>query len=99
MDLTRLLVQVVIALVCAGAATLLLPRKIPGKLLGLIVIGFAGVWLGEWTLALFRHTFKFPIPGFVTWSLEGVPIIPAIAGSVIILYIVTAFLSWGRYNR
>jgi len=99
MDLTRLLVQVLIALVCAGLATLLLPRKVPGKIVGLIIIGFAGVWLGEWVVNHLNQTYDLPIPGFVTWDIQGVPILPAVVGSAVILYVVTAFMSWGRYQR
>lgn len=99
MDLTRLLVQIGIALGCGGVATLLMPRQIPGKLLGLAVIGFAGVWLGEWVVKFLQTTYNFPIPDFVTWDFQGVPILPALLGSAIVLYVVTTFLSWGRYQR
>ncbi len=99
MNLTRLLVQVLIALACAGVATVLLPRKIPGRLFGLALIGLAGVWLGEWILNYLGNTYDLPIPAFLTWNVEGVPIVPAIVGSAIILYAVTTFLTWGRYRR
>lgn len=99
MDLTRLLIQILIALGCAGLATLLLPRQIPGKLFGLAIIGFAGVWLGEWVLKYLESTYELPIPDFVTWDFQGVPILPAVLGSAVILFIVTTFLSWGRYQR
>lgn len=98
MDLTRLLVQLVIALICAGIATLLLPRKVPGKMLGLLLIGLAGVMLGEWVVAYLQRTFSLSFPP-LEWSVQDVPIVPAIAGSAVVLYVVTAFLSWGRYNR
>ena len=99
MDLTRLLVQLVIALVCGGLATLLLPRKIPGKLVGLAVIGLAGVWLGEWIVGFLTTNYTLPIPEFVLWDFQGVLILPAVVGSAIVLYLVTTFLSWGRYRR
>ena len=99
MDLTRLLVQVLIALGCAGLATFLLPRQIPGKVFGLALIGFAGVWLGEWVVQYLDTTYDWPIPDFVTWDIQGVPILPAVLGSAVILFIVTTFLSWGRYQR
>lgn len=98
MDLSRLLVQGGIALACAGAATLLIPRRIPGKVIGLILIGLAGVWLGEWAIAYLSQTYNLALPDLMTWELEGVPVIPAIVGSAVVLYIVTAFLSWGRYR-
>ena len=99
MTLTRFLVQALIALACAGVATILLPRRIPGKLFGLALIGFAGVWLGEWILSYLNTAYGVQIPAFMTWAFHGVPIFPAILGSAIILYIVTTFLSWGRYQR
>jgi uncharacterized membrane protein YeaQ/YmgE (transglycosylase-associated protein family) len=99
MDLTRLLVQILIAIACGSVATLLLPRQIPGKLLGLAIIGFAGVWLGEWVVGFLESTYALPIPGFVTWDFQGVPIVPAILGSAVILYVVTTFIRWGRYQR
>ena len=99
MDLTRLLVQLVIALVCGGLATLLLPRKIPGKLVGLAVIGLAGVWLGEWIVGFLTTNYTLPIPEFVLWDFQGVLILPAVVGSAIVLYLVTTFLSWGHYRR
>jgi len=98
-DLTRLLVQILIALGCGALATLLLPRQIPGKLFGLALMGFAGVWLGEWMVNYLETTYEFPIPDFVTWDIQGVPILPAVLGSAVILFVVTSFLSWGRYQR
>lgn len=99
MDLTRLLVQILIALGCGALATLLLPRQIPGKLFGLALIGFAGVWLGEWVVNYVETTYELPMPDFVTWDFQGVPILPAVVGSAVILFVVTTFLSWGRYQR
>jgi uncharacterized membrane protein YeaQ/YmgE (transglycosylase-associated protein family) len=98
-DLTYILVQIAIALVCAAIAASLIPRQIPGKWLGLIVIGFAGVWLGEWLVNFLKSTYELPMPEFVLWDFQGVPVIPAIVGSAIVLYIVTTFLTWGRYRR
>jgi uncharacterized membrane protein YeaQ/YmgE (transglycosylase-associated protein family) len=98
MDITRLLVQVLIAIVCAGVATLLLPRKVPGKAIGLLVIGLAGVWLGEWIANYMKQSMGLSF-AFLEWSVQGVPIVPSIVGSAVILYVVSAFMSWGRYNR
>jgi uncharacterized membrane protein YeaQ/YmgE (transglycosylase-associated protein family) len=96
--LLRLLVQLVIALGCAGVATLLLPRRVPGKIFGLIAIGFAGVWFGEWALKYLKSSFGLSLE-ILEYSFQGVLVLPSIIGSAIILYVVTAFLSWGRYNR
>jgi uncharacterized membrane protein YeaQ/YmgE (transglycosylase-associated protein family) len=97
MDLGTLFVQLVIALVCAGLATVLIPRRIPGKLLGLILIGLGGVWLGEWVFELFKQRFGFELE-ILSWGIEGVPIIPSVVGSAIILYVVTTLLKWGHYG-
>jgi uncharacterized membrane protein YeaQ/YmgE (transglycosylase-associated protein family) len=98
MDIPHLIVQIVIALLCAGIATILIPRRIPGKLIGMIAIGLAGVWLGEWGARLLRQRYGISY-SFLDWNIEGVPIVPAIIGSAIILYLVTSFLKWGRYYK
>lgn len=98
MDLSRLVVQIVIAILCAGIANVLVPRQIPGKLLGLILIGLTGVWVGEWGVYLLRREYGLNY-NLLNWQIQGVPIVPAIVGSTIVLYIVTAFLKWGRYAR
>lgn len=97
MDISRLFVQIVIATVCAGVGNMLIPRQIPGKVFGLIAIGLAGVWLGEWGASFLRRQYNLNLE-FLRWQIEGVAIVPAIIGSAIVLYVVTAFLKWGRYN-
>lgn len=98
MDLPHLIVQIVIAILCAGIATILIPRRIPGKLIGMILIGLTGVWLGEWGIGLLRQRYGINY-SFLNWNIEGVPIVPAIIGSAVILYLVTSFLKWGRYYK
>ncbi|MEO0489158.1 MAG: hypothetical protein AAF215_25940 [Cyanobacteria bacterium P01_A01_bin.123] len=97
MDLQKLLIQLVIAIVCAGLANFLVPRRIPGKLIGLVLIGLAGVLLGEWVVNFFARQYGFSLD-ILTWGIQDVPIIPSVLGSTIILYVVTTFLSWGRYG-
>ena len=97
MDILHLLIKLIIAIGCAAAADLLLPRRIPGGLAGLILIGLAGVWLGERGFALLRQQFGINFD-FLYWQIEGVLIIPAIVGSAIVLYVVTAFIRWARYS-
>lgn len=97
MDISRIFIQIVIALLCAGVASILVPRKIPGKLVGLILIGLAGVWVGEWGFALLYSRFGLNLP-ILLLSFKGVRLIPAIVGSTIVLYLVTLFLKWGKYN-
>lgn len=97
-DLISLLVQVLIALACAVAANLLIPRRVPGKLLGLVLIGLVGVLVGQWVASYLLQQYNFTLP-WLTWSFQGVPLVPSIIGSAIVLYLVTAFLSWGRYGN
>ena len=97
MDITRLAVQVVVAIVCAGLATILVPRRIPGRLVGLVLLGLIGVWVGEWGFALMRARFGLNF-AFLAWNIEGVLIVPAIIGSAIVLYLVTLFLKLGHFD-
>ncbi|MBE9181811.1 hypothetical protein IQ268_24905 [Oculatella sp. LEGE 06141] len=97
MDVPHLLVQLVVALACAGAATVLIPRQIPGQLVGLFLVGFAGVWLGEWGFGLLYREYGLDHQ-LLRWQIQDVLIVPAIIGSAIVLYVVTAFLRWGRYS-
>ena len=97
-SLTRLLVQVLIAIVCAVLANFLIPRRVPGKAVGLVLTGLAGVFLGEWVVDHILRQYNISFP-WLTWSVMDVPILPSVVGSMIILYVVSAFLSWGRYGN
>lgn len=97
MDILHLLIKLVIAIGCAVVADMLIPRRIPGGLAGLILIGLTGVWVGEQGFALLRRQFGINF-NFLYWQIEGVLIIPAIVGSAIVLYLVTAFIRWARYS-
>jgi uncharacterized membrane protein YeaQ/YmgE (transglycosylase-associated protein family) len=97
MNISQLFVQLVIALICAVIGSLLIPRKIPGKLLGLIVIGLAGVWLGNWSVDLLSRQYGLNYE-FLKLQIEGVRLIPSIIGSAIVLYVVTLLLKIGRYE-
>lgn len=97
MNIAPLLIKLLIAIICAGLADILVPRRIPGGLAGLILIGLAGIWFGEWAIALLRQQFGFDF-AFLYWQVQGVLIVPAVIGCAIILYLVTAFLQWARYS-
>lgn len=97
-DLLNLLVQLLIALTCAFIANILVPRQVPGKLFGLVLIGLIGVLLGQWVMNSLLQQYKLTLP-WLTWGIQGVPVVPAVIGSAIVLYVVTAFLSWGRYGN
>lgn len=97
MSIPSLLIKLLIAVVCALLADILVPRRVPGGLVGLILIGLAGIWLGEWACALLRREFGIYF-AFLYWQIQGVLIIPAVIGCAIILYLVTAFIRWARYG-
>lgn len=98
MDLKYLLIQLMIAIGCAVVAGILVPRQIPGKGVGLVLIGLLGVFIGQWAAdyLLRQYGLSWPI---LTWELEDVAIVPSIIGSTVVLYLVSAFLSWGRYGN
>ncbi|HEY9618151.1 MAG TPA: hypothetical protein V6C64_14995 [Microcoleaceae cyanobacterium] len=98
MDLAHIAIQLVVAIVCATLGNILIPRRIPGRFFGLIVTGLVGVWLGEGSYQLLQRTFKLNLP-WLHFNLMGVPIIPSIIGSMIVIYLVTSFLRWGRYSH
>jgi uncharacterized membrane protein YeaQ/YmgE (transglycosylase-associated protein family) len=89
----NLLTKLVIAIICGSLANILVPRRIPGGLAGLILIGLAGIWLGEWAFALFRKEFGINFE-FLYWQIQEVLIIPAIIGCAIVLYLISAVLRW-----
>lgn len=97
-DLLTLLIQVLIAIAAATIASILVPRQIPGKALGLVIIGLLGVFLGEWVANYLLRQYNLSLP-WLEWTFQGVPIIPSVLGSMVVLYLVTAFLSWGRYGN
>lgn len=98
MDLTYLLIQLLIAILCAVVAGILIPRQVPGQGLGLVVIGLVGVFVGQWMSRYLQREYGFTSP-ILQWNIENVQIVPSIIGSAIVLYLVTAFLSWGRYGN
>lgn len=98
MNIPHLLIKLLIAVICAGLADILVPRRVPGGLAGLVLIGLAGIWLGEWGFSLLRQEFGISF-AFLYWQIQGVLIIPAVIGCTIVLYLVTAFIQWGRYGR
>jgi uncharacterized membrane protein YeaQ/YmgE (transglycosylase-associated protein family) len=95
MDLSRLAVQLILAIVCAGVANMLLPRQIPGKFLGLIATGLVGVWVGEFGAALLKSQGGMDF-AILHWGIQGVPILSSVIGSAIVIFLTTTFLKSGR---
>ncbi|MDX2242792.1 MAG: hypothetical protein NW224_19105 [Leptolyngbyaceae cyanobacterium bins.302] len=98
MDMAHLLVQLAIAIGCGVIGNMLIPREIPGKFLGLVLVGFVGVWVGELGYQLLKSQYGIN-NSFLQWHIQDVPIIPSILGSAVVIYIVTTFLRWGRYSK
>lgn len=97
-ELLNLVVQLLIAIACAFIANILVPRQVPGKMFGLVLIGLIGVLLGQWVVDSLLGQYDIAF-SWLSWNIQGVPIIPSVVGSTIVLYLVTAFLSWGRYGN
>jgi uncharacterized membrane protein YeaQ/YmgE (transglycosylase-associated protein family) len=97
MNISQLVVQLVVAIICAGIGNMLIPRRIPGKLLGLILIGLLGVWLGEWGFSWLNRQYGIDHE-ILRWQIQGVSIVPSVIGSAIVIYLVTTFLKWGKYG-
>lgn len=97
MDLSRLAVQLIIASVCGLLGNFLIPRHVPGKFLGLVAVGFVGVWFGAWVYHLLKTQYGVAVP-FLNWNVVNVPIIPSVLGSAVVIYALTTVLRWGRYN-
>jgi uncharacterized membrane protein YeaQ/YmgE (transglycosylase-associated protein family) len=92
----HLAVQLIVSILCASIASVLIPRRIPGRFLGLMLTGLVGVWLGEVAFKFLRVNFGINY-SVLHWGVLGVPLIPSVIGSVIVLYVVTTFFRWGRY--
>ncbi|MGK7888022.1 MAG: GlsB/YeaQ/YmgE family stress response membrane protein [Leptolyngbyaceae cyanobacterium] len=97
--ITRLGVQLVVATVCAGIAYTLIPRRIPGHIVGLMLLGLFGVWVGEWLLDYLGQMYNLRQFAFLYWDVQQVRILPAIVGCTLVMYLLKLFLQWGRYER
>ncbi|MEO0458591.1 MAG: hypothetical protein AAF152_18710 [Cyanobacteria bacterium P01_A01_bin.114] len=95
MDLSKIFIQLMIALICATVANLVIPKRIPGKSLGPLVVGFGGVVVGEWVVDFLQSTFNFS-PAFLHWDIYEVPIIPALLGAILVLYGLTALVGMSK---
>lgn len=98
-NISRLGVQLVVALICAGIGHTLIPRRIPGHLFGLVLVGLFGVWVGEWLIDYLGQMYNLKQFSFLYWDIQQVRILPAIVGCTLVMYLLQIFLQWGRYER
>ncbi|UBF27882.1 hypothetical protein K9N68_08280 [Kovacikia minuta CCNUW1] len=91
----HLAIHLVVAVIAASIANILIPRRIPGRFLGLILTGLVGVWAGE---IVFKVLKGYGVNNAVFhWGILGIPLIPSIVGSVIVLFVVTTLFHPRRY--
>lgn len=77
MDLIHFLFYLIISAVCAGIASRVLPsggKGAPSGFLAMAVVGIIGAWLGG------------VIIGNVGPTLEGVPLVPTVLGSMLFVF-------------
>lgn len=74
MTVLAVLLYLIVAACCAGLAAYLVPGSIPGGFLTAAVVGIIGAWIGANLMGGFGPT------------LAGVPLVPAILGSAIVVF-------------
>jgi uncharacterized membrane protein YeaQ/YmgE (transglycosylase-associated protein family) len=74
MSILGFLLFIIVAAVCAWIAEALVPGRIPGGFLASAIVGVIGAWIGT---ALFGHFGP---------DLAGVPLLPAIIGSAVLVF-------------
>jgi uncharacterized membrane protein YeaQ/YmgE (transglycosylase-associated protein family) len=74
-----ILAWIILGLIAGGVASLLVPGKTPGGVLGAIVVGIVGALIGGWLATLFG--------GGSVSGLDWYSIILAVVGSVVLLVI------------
>ncbi len=90
MDLIHFLFYLVISAVCAGIASRVLPvggKGAPSGFLAMAVVGIIGAWLGGVVI------------GNVGPTLEGVPLVPTVIGSMLFVFalsLISGLVNKGR---
>ncbi len=79
MDILMFIMYCIVAAVCAGIAAYLVPGTIPGGFLVSVIFGILGAWLGTSMIGGFGP------------ALFGVPIVPAILGSALLVFVLSLF--------
>ncbi|MBS1992161.1 MAG: GlsB/YeaQ/YmgE family stress response membrane protein [Cyanobacteria bacterium SZAS LIN-2] len=78
MELLNFLLYLIVAAVCAGIASRIVPSVGKNGFLGSAVLGMIGAWLGQMWL------------GKIGPSLEGIFLLPAIVGSAVVIFVAYA---------
>lgn len=82
MSILGFILFLIVAAVCAWIADYLVPGTIPGGFFTAAIVGIIGAWIGESAFGSFGP------------ALAGVPLIPAILGSAILIFVL-ALISRG----
>ncbi len=77
-----LILFLIYGLIVGAVAKWIVPGEGPGGILGDIVVGIIGAFIGGWLAATFFHT------GYAGWSLSG--FITAVLGAIILLFVLRA---------
>lgn len=88
MEPSRIAMQLLVTVLCAGCANIILPRQVPGKFLGLFLTGWIGVWLGGEVFAWLKAQYGLNY-AVLHWGVAGIPIIPSVLGCVLAIFLVT----------
>lgn len=75
MEILAIICYLIVAAVCAWIAEYIVPGSIPGGFLVSAVVGVIGAWIGT------------SLMGGVGPSLGGVPLLPAILGSALLIFL------------
>jgi uncharacterized membrane protein YeaQ/YmgE (transglycosylase-associated protein family) len=86
MGLLMFILFLIVAAACAWIAEMIVPGRLPGGFLTSAIIGVIGAWVGS---SLF---------GNLGPSLAGVPLLPAILGSALLIFVFGLFsYRWWRH--
>lgn len=87
MEILAFILYMIVAAICAIIAEYIVPGVIPGGFLVAAVVGVIGAWLGT------------SLMGGLGPSLAGVPLLPAILGSGLLIFLMALITSRGRLLR
>ncbi len=89
---TNFIIYLIVAAIVGIIAEFIVGWKLPFGIIGAIIAGVVGVWL---------MTQVIIISGLPQYSIQGVPLIPALIGAIILvaLWHALTYRSWGRRNR